>query len=257
MENRNFWEGVYNSFSEIEIKNDDVFEGDVWLDKVHQRAVSLLEKESSTNVSDRLVTTSEYALPFIVATCLNDAKTCHILDFGGGLGTSYIPLKSMLRENANIEFDVVENEILCEKGKELFGDDNNIQFYNAIPEAKGYDIAHAGSSMQYIENWQEGIGALAKTGAEYILFADLLAGDIKTFATTQCFYGKKIPSWFWNLQEFIEVVETFEYELILKAAYRGYYLEQGASLPTTNFALPYRLNQTCQLVFRKKHSSSD
>ena len=91
----------------------------------------------------------------------------------------------------------------------------------------------------------------ARARPEFILFADLPAGDIKTFVTSQMFHGKRIPVRFWNLGDFVSSMNGHGYELAFKARYRGYYLAADAELPTENFDIDHRLSYFSQLIFRR------
>ena len=243
------WDGVYTSFSEITYEHD-VFEETIWSEKQVKRAqAALLDSKAGRSP---LGVTNDYALPVVAALAAPTGRALRILDFGGGLGTSYISLKSMLAPRQKVAFVIVENATMCDAGDKMFADDTAITFRSSIPCDERFDIVHAGSSIHYVDDWRGTIRQLAGTGPNYILFADLPAGDIDTFVTGQSFHGRQIPVRFWNAGEFSSCVEGFGYELIFKAAYAGGYLEQDASLPTSHFDSRHRLDHFCQLVFRRK-----
>jgi putative methyltransferase (TIGR04325 family) len=245
------WDGVYTSFSEIKYERD-VFEEAIWSDKQVKRAeAALLDSRSGRSPSG---VTNDYALPVVAALAAPIGRPLRILVFGGGLGTSYIPLKSMLQPAQEVVFIIVENATMCGLGNAMFADDAAITFLSSIPAGERFDIVHAGSSIHYVDDWRGTIRQFAGTGPNYILFADLPAGDIDTFVTGQSFHGRQIPVRFWNVGEFSSCVEGFGYELIFKAAYAGGYLEQDASL-TSHFDSRHRLDHFCQLVFRRKGES--
>ena len=250
-EQRKIWQGVYQSFSEVEC-DQDVFGGSVWIDKVLKKARALMVATQSNGSITKAATTSDYALPFVAAMATKRGQTLRILDFGGGLGTSYIPLLSMLGDHEHLEFVVVENKTLCELGTEFFKADNKIAFCDSIPKTQPFHVVHAGSSLQYVDDWRGAIREFTDTGAKYLIFADLPAGDIETFVTAQWFHGRRLPVRFWNLKEFVSLVEGFCFDLIFKAKYRGYYLKKTSKLPTSHFDARHRLDDCCQLVFRRK-----
>ena len=66
-------------------------------------------------------------------------------------------------------------------------------------------------------------------------------------------YGDKTPVRFWNLQEFINVVESLGYRLIFKSRFINDYI--GAM---EYFDEAYRLKYFSQLIFKRKvlHESS-
>lgn len=72
------------------------------------------------------------------------------------------------------------------------------------------------------------------------ILSGLTAGDIKTFVTYQNYYTK-IPVWFWNVDEIIDVMNDLEYKLIYKSLLASKYLGEVQPLPMENFPLEYRL----------------
>ena len=245
------WDGVFASFAEVPYEND-VFEETIWQNKVFNRAQDLLSNLKSTASIPKAATTHEYALPFVLCMAEATEKGLSVLDFGGGLGTSYIPLKAMLPSNKIKEFVVIENKAICAMGEKLFLDDERIKFIDKIPTNVCFDVVHAGSSLHYVEDWETLLHEFAETRANYLIFADLPAGDNKTFVTAQLFHDRRIPVRFWNLKEFINAVEILGYEIIFKSNYRGYYMAQDSKLPTDHFESSYQLKDFCQLIFKSK-----
>jgi putative methyltransferase (TIGR04325 family) len=247
------WEGVYGAFSETGY-SQDVFEEATWSEKLVMRAEAALAEARSGGLVTGAVTFDD-ALPVVAAMASASDGPLRILDFGGGLGASYIPLAAVLRRDRALRFVIVENKTICRLGASLFANDEAVAFQSTIPLSECFDIVHAGSSLHYVEDWRGVMRQLCNTGAEYLVFADLPAGQIETFVTTQWFHGRRIPVWFWNAAEFSACVEDLGFELILKAAYTGRYLEKGASLPTKHFDARYRLEHFAQLIFRRQSVS--
>ena len=246
------WDGVFASFAEVPYERD-VFGEAIWSEKQAARATAALEQLRAGRAP--LPITTEYALPVVAATTARPDRPLRVLDFGGALGTSYVQLRLMLRAGQPIEFVVVENPRLCERGASMYAGDRAIVFRTDIPAGRHFDIVHAGSSIHYVDDWRGTIRQLADAASNYLLFADLPAGHIDTFVTTQWFHGRQIPVRFWNVDEFVGAVADCGYELIFNAPYAGGYLERDASLPTSHFDARHRLDRFCQLVFRRAHVS--
>lgn len=249
-ERSRIWEGVYSSFSQVWSERD-AFAGEIWSDKQLARARALLDA-AAAGISTPALVTSEYALPIVAALAGSPGRPLRILDFGGGLGVSYVPLTRMLPAASQLQFVVVENASICRHGAELFAADPTITFVTDVPRDQAFDIAHAGSSFHYVDDWRGMLRSFCDTGAQYLLFADLPAGDIETFVTAQLFHGDRIPVRFWNIGEFIHAVESLEFELVMKAPFAGRYLAPGALLPTAHFPKGHQLASCCQLVFRRR-----
>ncbi len=245
------WDGVFRTFSEAAAE-DNVFEGTVWLDKIAARAHSLVEASKCQNSTSFFALTCDYALPFVAAIASRRESVLRIVDFGGGMATSYLSMIAMIPKEHPLHFVVVENEAICRTGRNLFLEDSRIAFVDSFPVNQTFDIVHAGSSMQYVDDWRGTLNQFAQTQAKYLLFVDLPAGDIETFVTTQLFHGRRIPVRFWNFQEFTSAVEDYGYDLVFKAGYRGYYLDGEAELPTAHFDSKHRLKAFCQLIYRRK-----
>lgn len=156
-----------------------------------------------------------------------------------------------ISKNINVQFDILESEQICNKGTKELASRKNISFLQKMPCGE-YDIIHAGRSMQYVEDWVDIIEQFCLLQPKYIIFAGLLAGEIKTFVTLQNYYGSKIPVRFQNLDEVIGKLEEKGYELIYKTLHISSRLNvDDGELPMYNFPSKYQLKYPCQLLFRK------
>lgn len=244
------WDGIYASFSEVATKST-VFEETVWIEKVVERARQAVLQSGGTAALAPVATTSDYALPFVAALTARLDKPLRILDFGGGMGTSFLPLTKMLPADQPLDFVIVENSVVCRAGREFFSTDSRIRFREDVPGPTDYyDIIHCGSSLHYVDDWRGMLDRFAAIKPEFLLFADLPAADNRSFVTSQVFHGQRIPVHFLNLEEFVSYVQEGGYEVILKSRYRGYYLDRDADLLTAHFDPDHRLAYLSQLVFR-------
>jgi putative methyltransferase (TIGR04325 family) len=175
------------------------------------------------------------------------------MDFGGGLGNTYLLMNSGCIKQQDFEFYLIENEEVCRKGQELFRDDSKIHFYPNLPDdVKKFDIVHCGSSMQYVEDWKGIFKKFAKYNPAFIILADLPAGKNPTYATVQNSYGAKIPYWFFNIDEVFNAMDCAGYKLIFKSKFVDKRLGIEQPLPQDNFPPEYRVGDTCNLLFSRK-----
>lgn len=242
------WEGIYQSFADAR-GDTGVFEQNVWLEKVMDRARSALTASRGDVSIAPVAETREYALPFIAAVAAQRGVRLRILDFGGGLGSSFIPLVKMLPTGQELEFVIVENEAICKAGDELFANDSRVRFRSDIPPSdEHYEIVHCGSSIHYVDDWIEVLGQFSRAKPQYMIFADLPAAENKSFVTTQKYYGSRIPVRFWNIEEFKSQVCSFGYRLVMQSRYHGAYLDKVSLpvFPESECDLAY----FSQLVFR-------
>lgn len=244
---RVIWSGVYCKFSDV--KGEEGFsESEKWLDKQLVKVSGARDRLNTIDSISDLAQTQDYVLfSYVVSmhTIRKDSPV-RILDFGGGLACTYLPLIAMLPDSSLIEYVIVENTEICDEGNKFFDLDKRITFKTDIPEFDKFDIVHAGSSMHYVDDWIGCLERLSSLNATWLIFADLPAGDIETFVTTQHYYGRKIPVRFWNIHEFISNVQQFGYNLAMKSRYKSDYLEEMYL-----FDEKYKLNYFSQLVFRK------
>lgn len=243
------WDGVYSSFAEARADNR-VFEQDVWIGKIKDRARSALAASHSEAAIAPVAETRDYALPVVAALAARKGFPLRILDFGGGLATSFIPLAKMLPADQDLDFVVVENEMVCKVGRDLLAGDSRVRFCSNIPGVdERFDIVHCGSSIHYVDDWTGLLARLSALKPYYLIFNDLPAADNCSFVTAQKFYGLRMPVWFWNLDEFVGQVVSSGYRLLLKARYRGPYLGERDEPPTGHFDPQHRLRYFAQLVF--------
>lgn len=246
------WDGVYELFAEAR-GSVDAFEGDIWLDKITERARSAIASSEEGTTIASVAETKDYALPFVAALAARPQKSLRILDFGGGLATSYLPLINMLPSGQPLDFVIVENEKVCTRGKDLFGSDKRLCFRADVPTSREkFDIVHCGSSLHYVDDFVGMLDRFVSLEPEYLLFADLPAAENRTFVTAQMFHGRRIPVRFWNLGEFVTHVKKLGYGMIFGARFIAHFTANETVRCFAHFPKDYRLNHFSQLVFKRR-----
>lgn len=174
------------------------------------------------------------------------------MDFGGGLGSTYISVTAVCASRQLVDYHIVESKRICQAGESCFRGDNNIHFYDHLPgEIKNVDIICLSSSIQYVEDWKALLKEIIKYEPLYILLADLPAGDIPTYATVQNYYESKIPCWFFNVDEVIDAMVSMNLNLLFKSSYNGTYLGKEQPMPQDNFPTEYQVGKSCNLLFNR------
>lgn len=106
----------------------------------------------------------------LLLSAIQSGGRLHVLDFGGGLGTTYFQLTSFLSPIQDLKWCIVEIEALAEAGKRQF-EDNVLKFYDS-PESvfKAYspDVLVSGSVWQYIENPYDTLRKLLQNTFNYV-----------------------------------------------------------------------------------------
>jgi len=241
------WEGVYQSFEES-LGEKGVFYDSIWINKQTEQLkekLALLEREKSIGISS-LAQSNDYYLSSILATQYEShEKTVSVLDFGGGLAGTYLDAINVLPKGMSLRYVIVENEKICEIGSELFKENGQLEFSSQLPIEDHFDTIHAGSSIHYVDDWLGLLKSFCGYQPKYLIFVDLPAGDIETFVAIQNYYGKKIPVWFWNLDEFINEVNALGYNLIAKYRYANEYVKTMCGYDKN-----HKLSHFSQLIFR-------
>lgn len=243
------WEGIYESFAAAG-GDTDVFESETWLGRSRDRAIEIAARDPDSNHAGKSCDiTDHYCLPEFAATAARLTGRCRILDFGGAAGFSFKEVIAGLHPSDALDFLVIENANLCAIGREIYEQEPRIRFETDLPpDSAEFDIVHVGSALQYIDDWKGLLHALARYGAPLLILDDVMAGPQPTYVTLQNYYGRKIPSWFWNVDEFLDAVSATGYRLIKRTLYRGHFFGERQALPMGNFPEEMQVPHTSHFV---------
>ena len=247
------WEGVYDNFRDVPVAGPG-FSGGNWIENSSEKLSGFKSLADNASTVPSVIGYTDSLLPVIAGIVQGNRKKIKILDFGGGLGFSFYQVREALASAENFELHVVDIEEVCTAGKNLFRDEPQIEFHSSLTdlEEESFDIVHIGSSLQYIEKWQDQLSVLCRLNPEYILMANIPAGDIRTFATAQNYYDSKIACWFFNVEDLSRTMLENRYGLVFKSSYftKVYGVEQP--YPLDNFEVEYRVKYPCMLLFQKE-----
>jgi putative methyltransferase (TIGR04325 family) len=251
----NIWEGIYNTWEDAPLI-DGAFNSTKWIDDQTTIAQKeLMEFLHNNQFISSSAQSYDYILPTVVAMSRKEASIFKVLDFGGGLATSYVPLISSLPNRDLIEFHVVESPEICKKGAKIYPENLNIFFHSKLPENTYYDVIHVARTFQYIEDWQVMLASFVKLKPRYIILAGVLAGNIESFISIQNYYGHKIRVHFLNINELISEAESLGFHLINKSLHISKRLGELGVLPMKNFPESHRIEYPCQLLFELKNTT--
>ncbi len=244
------WSGVYSSFSEVPV-NPAAFSGDQWIQRTCESTAELLKKCKSPDTIKARPWLNESPAAVCAALMYPTAKELRILDFGGGAGKLWAHLQANLSDVETISLTIVENEQMVASAGVLFEEIPQVSFVSKLPEDACYDMVHAQSSLQYVENWKGCIGKFSAYQPEYIILSDFYAGDLEAYVTAQNYYGLKIPHHIFNLAEAIAEFSLLGYQLLFKSAFQGVFFGIVQPLPMENLEPCRRLPHACNLIFKK------
>ncbi len=247
----NIWEGVYDHFDNAP-ECGTGFNSDRWIKGSEEKLSALLSDLQDGHIVPGGVSYSTNLLPFLVSLRLDHAEKQRILDFGGGIGLTYAQTISAIKDCSKLEYHIIENEKMCEAGRQAFSGDHRVHFHSSLPtDPDNVNIVHISSSLQYVRSWQELLEKLAGYRPSHFLFIDLPAGDISTFATIQNYYESKIPHWFFNIHDIVDVMSKLGYSLQFKSSFSGIFLGKPQDMPLQNFDAEHRLKKACNLLFTR------
>ena len=155
-------------------------------------------------------------LPLLISLIKIQKETVSVLDFGGGMGISYIDCLQSIGPDG-LEFHIVDLEDVQEKGKQIFEKKYNVRFYSDIALIGRIDVVHIGGSLQYIDNYRSLMKRLIELEPGFIFFTNTPMGKAPTYATAQVnMKGLRIPCWIFQLDEIVELMGKSGYRLVYK-----------------------------------------
>ena len=239
------WKNViYNSYCELP-ENIQTFDNLEWINKQKK----IIENYDSMHENDKEVLIQRNKM-LIEYTKLIEKDEITILDFGGGLGTSYLPLADSTSKR--VDYHIVETPGLSSTAMDYYAEKQLINFYSTIPQdLKSIDIVYIRTSLQYCEEWQNILKSLFNLDSSYFLMAHLSAGNIPTYLTLQLWGNYEIPYWFINKGEIKRIAEQKNYICIDE--HKSYNMKNDTGWSTyQHFPDKYRLEQLSNIVFKKR-----
>lgn len=251
------WQGVFRSFQETGCDVARLDDHPAWLKKCEVSARAELECLFTGKVSPGLFQPRNMLLPVVVSLLVSSEEP-KILDFGGGLGTSYFILRSMKAADARVQVDVIETSAMCELAGKILPVLPGLRFLAHLPaNNEQYDLIHAASSLHYVDDWRGLLGKFAALRAKYLVLTELTAGPIETFVTTQSYYGHDIPVRFWSLHEFSDALRGLGFRPILMMPHLPTIRGVRMGPPMDNFPRELRLDHFLDLVFVRDRTSAE
>jgi len=235
------WENIYNSFEEIKDRGDG-FDSVQWIKNSEEKLLAALNNQNYKNMQNGLIE---------IVIAMQNKPDISCLDFGGGVGLAYLSLLNSVCDSKNVFYTVVDSAKSCEIANKYLNQYKNLTFSDTLPNEKSYDIVYSSSAMQYIEDWQSVLKKLVSYNPEYLVFNDFVGGDNLGFITHQNYYDSKLPYRFYNLDEFVDFLQSLNYKLIYKTNFQDTILGEYKKLPMDNFEAKYQVGYSKNLIFCK------
>ena len=168
---------------------------------------------------------AEYSWPVLCGLLLaasTNENHLSVLDFGGGLGSSFFQNRRFLAALSSVNWSVVEQSAFVNAGNEKVKF-KGLHFYNSINECVLVCQPNAillSSVLQYINNYQIVIDQITKIAAEFIIIDRtpfLKNGSIEKIFTQKVpdwIYQASYPCRFFVESDFIKIFESKGYFLL-------------------------------------------
>jgi putative methyltransferase (TIGR04325 family) len=234
---------IYFSYDDLQSKIES-YDNDDWVAK------QIFKVKSFYKEKELILSRNSLLLSHVQK--LNSEKIT-IIDFGGGLGLSYLSLKAAGYDK--ITYKIVEMPKIVRAGKKYFNDDENISFYDRLEDVNhSPDIFYIRTSLQYTINPFDTLLKIANLNPKKIILCDTSCGEIDTFLTHQLWGNQKIPYWFLNKEEIIKILLKVGYTL--KEESVGQIIDSNKSFDTLkNFPEKYRIKQLLNLIFENENEN--
>ncbi len=241
---RRVFNGIYDDFNDI--PNLTSYDSTESLDNIYNETVKKLRSCKSRKMLPDAHPRSQISnlLPLIISLQKNKREVC-VLDYGGGMGTSYIDCIRSI-DVSNIKYYVYDLKESIGLGKKIFPQGSNIKFVNNIKSIENVDIIYLGSLLQYIADYKKLLNELINKSPKYIFITDNFMGKIR-YATAQTnMKGRRMAYWIFELKEIIQLFGAHDFNLIYKS------INYQPLIHFNNFPEQYRVVDSCNLLFSRE-----
>jgi putative methyltransferase (TIGR04325 family) len=248
------WDGVYASFAEAPDSGPG-FASPTWQERSVRYARDAMARLAQGEPLEYSMRQRNAILSFTVAMLLSRTPRPRVIDLGGGLGAGYLVTSGVVGSKiTQVDYLIAEVDVICRVGRDLYAGRAGPKFTEGLPDSGDFDIVHACSVMQYIEDWRGMVRRLAGYGAAYLSIGDAFIGDFPAYVTLQNDYESRTRHWFFNAAEFIGEVEACGYELVLRAPCDVKVLGAYGALPMGHFPPALQIRHTANLLFTKSRA---
>jgi hypothetical protein len=245
---RFIWEGIYPHLRDVPRKGKG-FGGDTWVRRSLEKTRQL--REEAANASPCLAAYNRSLLPVVAAMAFLRGRTASAWwTSAAESARTTTTLPAPCPPGAGGVSHCGGSRDICDAGREFFAGQDGVHFHEQWPDLGGtVDLLHMGSSIQYVEDWEGVLAAAARLSPRYLLFSDLIAGDIPTYASAQVILRVPHPHVVLQPDEFVAAVARQGYEPAFVSRFLGTFLGQEQELPQENFPDSHKLRRACHMLF--------
>ena len=241
---------IFNgSFKDFESVEGDLsfYKSELYLEKIEKNILNDIS-------SDQLI--YEYIFtPYVLGllSYFDKDRKFKILDYGGGIGRSYVNLNKSLIDDRNLEYFIYDSKENCSLGKKHLSNKKNLFFFSDLNRLNfDYDLLHFGSVIQYIEDLRSELHSLfevnKKKQPKHILISDAFVGVNESFITQADYYGYKHPFKFRSWEDLIGDLELFNYKIKAKVPHVPQINNHFEFYDMSNLPKGYRIKNTWHIL---------
>ena len=243
--NRNTFEGIYQSFTDISDLTSYNNESS------HIATFNEIENKLGNHSSNNLMSDSRSQitnlLSLLIASLDKDKMT--ILDYGGGAGSTYVDCIDSI-DTSKVNYYIYDLPETIEIGRQAFLQSNiglSPIFIDNLDEIDNVNIVYLGSVLQYIQYYKKLILVLKDKSPTFFFISDNFMGSHPTYVTKQVnMTGRKMAYWIFQLNEILEIFNEIGYQLIYSS------VNHQPFHNFDNFPEKYQVRDSCNLLFQKK-----
>ena len=185
-------------------------------------------------------------------------KEFSVLDFGAGVGNTYIKFRKKGFSKKNIIYSIFDqNKDLTKSAEKMIKKNfKNIKNLNIIYDFKSitfHDAIHFGSMFEYVEDYKELIKKIfnqMNKKQEYLFISDLFGTNQKNFYLIANYYGHKYFVKFHNLKNLISEFKKLNYKLIYKNPHLPNIKGKFQFFDMSNLQKKFQISHTWNLFFQ-------
>ncbi len=216
------WKGNYSSWEDACLHSTGYDQDDI-LNKVKESALKVKNGEAAYERDSVVFDEVCYSWPLLSGILLSSVNlgSIRVLDFGGGLGSTYYQNKKFLELFDKVSWNIIEQPNFVNTGKQYFSDDC-LRFYpdlDSCLDEQEPNVLLLSSVMQYIEKPYELMEQLLKRRFDYIVvdrtpFSHDDKDQLKLQVVSPVIYSASYPCWFFSETSFVEHYLNNGYKLI-------------------------------------------
>lgn len=192
------------------------------IEKIKNSAKLVFDGKATYERDSVIFSEIQYSYPLLASILFVAANsdTFRVIDFGGGLGTTFQQNKIFLTKlKSHCDWRIVEKDKLVSIGKKEFTN-NNLSFYSTIADAakNGIDAIIFAGVICYICNPYNYLNKAIDVKAPFIIFdrTPIVIGEIDTFAVQyveNSIYKASLPKRNFGYENLIKIFQR-DYDLI-------------------------------------------